>query len=88
MATKHINRFVIQRFVHKKAQRAHFMIFNPQRFLKLGSIESDQVDTKGRFARSSNHMDSKDGPFAASERAIICHINPAPYWEYVLVQDM
>lgn len=33
-------------------------------------------------------MDTKDGSFAASERTTICHINPTPYRENVLVQDM
>ena len=54
----------------------------------MRSIESDQVETKCRLARCSNHMDSKDCSFASSERAIICHTNPAPYWKYVLLQDM
>ncbi len=33
-------------------------------------------------------MDTKDGPFAASESTTICHINPTPYRENVLLQDM
>jgi hypothetical protein len=33
-------------------------------------------------------MDTKHGPFAASERTTICHINPTPYRENVLLQDM
>src|SRR5260370_5810373 len=31
-------------------------------------------------------MDTKDGPFAASERTTICHINPAAYGIYLLIQ--
>jgi hypothetical protein len=33
-------------------------------------------------------MDTKDGSFAASESTTICHINPTPYRENVLLQDM
>ncbi len=32
-------------------------------------------------------MDRKDGSFASSERAIMCHTNPTSYWKYVLLQD-
>jgi hypothetical protein len=45
-------------------------------------FESDQVETKYRLARYSNHMDGKDCSFESSERAIICHTNPATYWKY------
>ena len=42
------------------------------------SFESDQVETKCRLARCSNHMDGKDCSFESSERAITCHTNPEP----------
>jgi hypothetical protein len=54
----------------------------------MRSIESDQVETKCRLARCSNHMDGKDCSFESSESAIIRHTNPAPYWKYVRLQDM
>jgi hypothetical protein len=54
----------------------------------MRSIESNQVETKCWFARSSNHVNSKDSSFASSEGAIICHINPTPYGKYVLRQDI
>jgi hypothetical protein len=33
-------------------------------------------------------MDSKDGSFAFSVMAFICHTNSATYWEYVPLQDV
>ena len=53
----------------------------------MRSIQSDQVETKCRLARSSNHMDGKNSSFSSSERAIMCHTNPTPYWKYILLQD-
>ena len=32
-------------------------------------------------------MDGKDSSFSSSERAIMCHTNPTPYREYILLQD-
>jgi hypothetical protein len=54
----------------------------------MRSIESDQVEAKNRLTRCSNHMDGKDCSFESSEKAIICHTNPATYGIYILLQDM
>ena len=54
----------------------------------MRSIESDQVETRCRLARCSNHIDGKDCSFESSERTIICHTYPATYWKYVSLQDM
>jgi hypothetical protein len=54
----------------------------------MRSIESDQVATKCGLARRGYHMDGKDCTLETSERAIICHTNPATYWQYVPLQDM
>jgi len=52
----------------------------------MRSIKIDPVETKYWLARCSDHMDGEDCSFESSERAIICHTNPAAYGIYFLIQ--
>jgi hypothetical protein len=71
----------------RKTNELNLLVLKPKWFPWMLSIKIDLVETQYRLARCGNHLDGKDGSCASSERAIVCHTNPAPYWEYVFLQD-